>query len=101
MLQKAMIALAAATLWNVVPQPASAGYHCYGEGSVPGSARCAGIGLGLQSPRWYYSDNYPYYIYFRPGNPYAFGGVVSNCYLIRRPMLTPDGWRMGAAQICE
>jgi len=49
MLQKALIALTAATLWNVVPQAASAGYHCYGEGSVPGSARCAGIGLGLQS----------------------------------------------------
>ena len=102
MLQKAMIALAAATLWSVVPQVASAGYYCYGDGAAVGSARCAGIGLGLHSPRWYYSDNYPYYIYFYSGNPYyAFRDVVGGCYLIRRPVLTPGGWRPRTVQLCD
>jgi len=32
----------------------------------------------LQSPRWYFSDNYPYWIYYDyPGGPYpTFGRVV-------------------------
>jgi hypothetical protein len=101
MLQKAMIALAAATLSSVVPQAASAEYYCYGDGA-PGSARCAGIGLGLYSPRWYYSDNYPYYIYFYSGNPYsAPGEYVGSCYPIRRPVLTPAGWRTRTVQLCD
>jgi hypothetical protein len=101
MLQKAMIALAAATLWNVTPQAASAGYHCYGDGPV-GSARCAGVGLGLHSPRWYCSDYYPYYIYFYSGHPYyAFRDVVGGCYLIRRPVLTAGGWRTDTVQLCD
>jgi hypothetical protein len=102
MLQKAMIALAAVALWSAVPQAASAGYHCYGNGAVPGSARCAGVGLGLHSPRWYYSDHYPYYIYFNSGHPYfAFRDVVGGCYPIRRPVLTPDGWRTRDVQLCD
>ena len=102
MLQKAMIALAAATLWSVVPQAASAGYYCYGYGAAVGSPGCAGVGLGLRSPRWYYSDNYPYYIYFYSGKPYAaFRDVVGGCYLIRRPVLTPGGWRMRSVQLCD
>ena len=104
MLRKGMLALAAAILWStVVPQAASAGYYCYGEGAAFGSARCAGIGLGLQSPRWYYSDNYPYYIYFYSGHPYfAFRDVVGGCYPIRRPVLTPQaGWRTQTVQVCD
>jgi hypothetical protein len=102
MLHKTMIVLAAAILWSVVPQAASAGYHCYGYGSVPGSARCAGIGLGLQSPRWYYSTNYPYYIYFHSRNPnYTVGDFVGGCYSIKRPILTPSGWRTGTVELCD
>jgi hypothetical protein len=101
MLQKAMIFLAAAILWSIVPQAASAGYYCYGYGAVPGSARCAGIGLGLQSPRWYYSNNYPYYIYFYSQNPYYPFRNFVGCYSIRRPMLTPDGWRTHTVQLCD
>ena len=106
MLQKAMIALAAATLWClIVPQPASAQY-CYRLGDAggisfaPGYERCAGVGLGLQSPRWYYSDNYPYYIY--PENRYAASGhFVGGCYFVMRPVLTPSGWRQRAVQLCD
>ena len=100
MLRKEMIALAAATLCTIVPQTASAGYHCYGEGAVVGSARCAGVGLGLHSPRWYYSDNYPYYVYFYTEHPYNTD-VVGGCYLVKRPVLTPAGWRTRAVQLCD
>ena len=102
MVQKTVIALLAATLWSLIPQAALAGYYCYGDGAVPGSPRCAGVGLGLHSPRWYYSDHYPYYIYFQSGHPYQpFREVVGGCYLVRRPVLTRDGWRMGTAQLCD
>jgi hypothetical protein len=97
-----MIVVAAATLWSLVPQAASAGYYCYGYGAVPGSARCAGIGLGLQSPRWYYSNNYPYYIYFHSLDPYYIvSNFVGGCYLIRRQVLTSGGWRTRTVQLCD
>ena len=101
MLRKEMIALAAALGSMAVPQAASAGFHCYGEGAVVGSPRCAGVGLGLHSPRWYYSDNYPYYIYFYPQNPYYPFRNFVGCYSIRRPVLTPDGWRTHTVQLCD
>jgi hypothetical protein len=100
MLGKALIALAAA-LWLCVPQAASAGYHCYGDGAVVGSSRCAGVGLGVHSPRWYYSDHYPYWMYFHPEPYVAFRDVVGGCYLIRRPVLTADGWRPRTVQVCD
>ena len=102
MLRKEMIALAAA-LWSMaMPQTASAGFHCYGEGAVVGSPRCAGVGLGLHSPRWYYSDNYPYYIYFYPEHPYSpHGDVVGGCYQVERPVLTPGGWHTSAVRLCD
>ena len=103
MLRKAMIALAA-TLGSVVgPQVASAG-GCYGgwDAGVNGAARCAGVVLGLQSPRFYYSDNYPYYIYFYSGNPYyAYRDSVGGCYPIKRPVLTPNGWRPRTVELCD
>ena len=101
MLRKEVMAVAALTLWSMaVPQAASAGYYCYLDGP-PGSARCAGVGLGLRSPRWYYSDNYPYYVYFYSGHPYfAFREV--GCFLIRRPVLTSQaGWRTGVVEVCD
>ena len=102
MLRKVMMALAAAAWGVVVPQAASAGFHCYGEGAIVGSARCAGVGLGLHSPRWYYSDNYPYYIYFYPENSYhANAGSVGGCTLVRRPVLTPGGWLARTVQLCD
>ena len=99
---KALIALVAATLWMFVPQAASAGYHCYGYGAVVGSPRCAGVGLGLHSPRWYYSDNYPYWIYYSERPYIAFRDVVGGCYAVRRPVLNPtSGWRTETVQVCE
>jgi len=102
MLGKALIALAAATSWVLVPQAASAGYHCYGNSTVIGSPRCAGVGLGLQSPRWYYSNNYPYWIYYSERPYIAFRDVVGGCYLIRRPALDPrSGWVTRTVQVCD
>jgi len=102
MLRKEMIALAAVLGSMAVPQAASAGFHCYGEGAIVGSPRCAGVGLGLHSPRWYYSDNYPYYIYFYPEHPYSpHGDVVGGCYQVERPVLTPGGWHTSAVRLCD
>jgi hypothetical protein len=57
-------------------------------------ARCAGVGLGLQSPRWYFSDSHPYWIYDYPSRPYpALGSGVGGCRLIQRPVLGAHGWR--------
>ena len=108
MLQKTMVALVAATACGLLPQVVQAGdpqlpAGIYGGpaqpaiGAIPGFARGMGLGLGLQSNRFYYSDEYPYYIYFRSGpNTFAPG-----CYLIRRPVLTPDGWRPRVVEVCD
>ena len=106
MLRKTMIGLAAATSLSIVlsivePHAASAqSQYCYGG---PGIARCAGVGLGLQSPRWYFSDNYPYWIYDYPTAPYpAVTIVVGRCRLARRPVWDPRrGWRTGTVQLCD
>jgi hypothetical protein len=100
MLRKAMVGLAAATFWSVVVPHAASAQYCYG---TPGLARCAGVGLGLQSPRWYFSDNYPYWIYDYPGSLYpAFRSVIGGCHLVRRPVLDPRlGWHMGIVHICD
>jgi uncharacterized membrane protein len=101
MLKKAVIALVAATLVSVVPQAASAGYYCYGYDAF--GERCAVIDFGsLRSPRWDYSDNYPYFVTFYSGTPYlTFGNAPGGCYLIRRPVLTPSGWRTRTVQLCD
>lgn len=102
MLGKALIALAAAASWALVPQAASAGYRCYGNSTVVGSPRCAGVGLGLQSPRWYYSNNYPYWIYYSERPYIAFRDVVGGCYLIRRPVMDArSGWVTRTVEVCE
>ena len=101
MLRKAMVGLAAATLWSVVvPHVASAQPYCYG---TPGIARCAGVGLGLHSPRWYFSDNYPYWIYYDyPGHPYSGFRDAVDCQLVRRPVLDARwGWRTRIVQFCN
>jgi hypothetical protein len=99
---KVLTALVAVTLWMFVPQAASAGYHCYVDGAVPGSANCAGIGLGLHSPRWYYSNNYPYWMYFYSKDPYiAFRDNVDGCYPVRRQVLGATGWRTRTVQVCD
>src|SRR5215471_6721790 len=103
MFRKVMIGLTVATLWSMaVPQAASAGYYCYGDGPV-GSPRCAGVGLGLHSPRWYYSDQYPYWIYYDyPGHPYSGFRDAVGCQLVCRPVLDPRwGWRTGIVQFCN
>jgi hypothetical protein len=100
MVRKTMIALAVALLGIVVPNAASAQQYCYGG---PGIARCAGVGLGLYSPRWYFSDTYPYWIYDYPAVPYpAFRNVAGGCHLIRRRVLDPkSGWHTGVVRVCD
>jgi hypothetical protein len=60
-----------------------------------------GLGLGLASPYGYYGDyGYPYGGY---GYPYGYAGYgdEGGCYLVRRRIWTPYGWRIRRAQVCE
>src|ERR1700739_5048736 len=93
MRRKTTIALVATALWSTVAPHAASAQYCYG---TPGVARCAGVGLGLQSPRWYFSDNYPYWIYYYPSRPYPAlwkgggGGVL--CFV------RGGGWGCGVGR---
>jgi hypothetical protein len=96
--RKTTIALAVALSGIVVPHTASAQQYCYGG---PGIARCAGVGLGLYSPRWYFSDTiYPYWIYDYPVYP-TFRNVVGRCHLIRQRVLDQKSWHTGVVRVCD
>jgi hypothetical protein len=82
MLRKAMIAVAAATLWSMV-LPQSALAWC-------GFGQCSGYGM------------YPPY----PGpfpDPYsrAYFHGCGGCYVIRRPVLGLNGWQTRTVQVCD
>jgi hypothetical protein len=60
-----------------------------------------GLGLGLAAPYGYYGGyGYPYgYGY---GDPYGYAGYYGDggCYLVRRRVWTPYGWRIRRMQVC-
>jgi hypothetical protein len=61
-----------------------------------------GLGLGLAAPYGYYGyGGYPYgYGY---GDPYGYAGYYGEgggCYLVRRRVWTPYGWRIRRMQVC-
>jgi hypothetical protein len=59
-----------------------------------------GLGLGLASP-YGYGYGYPYgYGY---GDPYGYAGYYGDggCYLVRRRVWTPYGWRIRRMQVCN
>jgi hypothetical protein len=54
-----------------------------------------GLGLGLAAPYGYYGGY---------GYPYGYGGYYEDagvCYVVRRRVLTPYGWRIRRVSICE
>jgi hypothetical protein len=54
-----------------------------------------GLGYGLYGPYGYYGDyGYPYYAY---GDSYYDDG---GCYVVRRRVHTPYGWRIQPVQVC-
>ncbi len=70
-------------------------HHGFHHRRFPFGAFAAGVGLGLYAPYAYYGDygyDYPYYA----ASYYDDGG----CYIVRRRVLTPWGWRIRRATVC-
>jgi hypothetical protein len=62
-------------------------------GGFRGGGFGLGLGLGLYGP---YGYGYGY--------PYGYGGYYDDeggCYLVRRRVMTPRGWRIRRVQVCE
>ncbi|OPY99935.1 hypothetical protein A5906_24180 [Bradyrhizobium sacchari] len=74
--------------------------HWHGGGFWPGVA----IGAGLAGAGYYggyYGYGYPYY-----GDPYYYGtgyddGGYGGCYVVRKRVMTPSGWRYRRVDVCE
>jgi hypothetical protein len=69
-----------------------------GGGFRGGGFRGAGFGLGLGL------GLAPYYGYGGYGYPYGYSGYYDDgggCYLVRRRILTPYGWRIRRVQVCQ
>src|ERR1039458_7971355 len=101
MFRKTIIALfAVAAVGLVSPTVASArgGGHGGGGGFHGGGFRGAGlgIGLGLGLAGAYVAYGYPYG-YGYDSYAYDDGG----CYLVRRRVMTPYGWRLRRVQVCN
>src|ERR1019366_5707663 len=102
MFRKTIIALfAVAAVGLVSPTIASArggGGHGGGGGFHGGGFRGAGlgIGLGLGLAGAYRAYGYPYG-YGYDSYAYDDGG----CYLVRRRVMTPYGWRLRRVQVCD
>jgi hypothetical protein len=101
MFRKTIIALfAVAAVGLVSPTVASArgGGHGGGGGFHGGGFRGAGlgVGLGLGLAGAYGAYGYPYG-YGYDSYAYDDGG----CYLVRRRVMTPYGWRLRRVQVCN
>ncbi|MCA1523808.1 MULTISPECIES: hypothetical protein [Bradyrhizobium] len=73
--------------------------HWHGGGFWPG----IGIGVGLAGAGYYggyYGYGYPYYggsTYYGVGYNDGYGG----CYVVRKRVMTPSGWRYRQVDVCE
>lgn len=111
-----MAALTVAMVGLSVPQAAEArgfrhggwghggwghGGHWRGGGFWPGLAIGAGIaGAGLYGG--YYGYGYPYYggpYYY--GTGYGYNDGYGGCYVARKRVMTPAGWRIRRVDVCE
>lgn len=74
------------------------GYHRgFRYGRFPFAATAIGLGLGYGYYGGYYDYGYPYY-----GSDYADGYFYDDpgCYIVRRSVRTPYGWRVRPVQVC-
>jgi hypothetical protein len=106
MLRKAVIALLAVTAVGLTaPTMALArgfgghgsGFGGFHGGGFHGGFRGRGFGFGFAPYGYYGGYGYPY------GYPYADGGYDEDdggCYLVRRRVHTPRGWRLRRVEIC-
>jgi hypothetical protein len=106
MLRKALI-VATLCCSLVLPRMASAGEAVQGwhrgfhprVDFPPGFALDAATRLGVYS-EWYTIDYYPYYTYYSLYPSFVPNELGSGCHVMRRPVLTGNGWRMRTVQIC-
>jgi len=73
------------------------GFHGGGFGGFGGGFRGRGFGAYGFGP--YYGGYYPYaYGYY----PYAYSNYYDDagCYLVRRRVMTPYGWRIRPVELC-
>lgn len=111
--------MAAAVVALVAPTEASArggygGHGFHGGGFHGGGFRGGGwggrgvgigLGLGLAGAGLYggYGYGYGYGRHGYGGYPYAIGGYddEGGCYLVRRRIMTPAGYRVRRVEVCE
>jgi hypothetical protein len=103
------VMMAAAVVALVAPTEASArggyGGHGFHGGGFHGGGfrggRGIGLGLGLAGAGLY--GGYGYGRYGYGGYPYAIGGYddEGGCYLVRRRIMTPAGYRVRRVEVCE
>ncbi|PPQ17684.1 hypothetical protein CV770_19870 [Bradyrhizobium sp. AC87j1] len=78
------------------------GGHWHGGGFWPGVAIGAGIaGAGFYGG--YYGYGYPYYggpTYYRTGYG-DYNDGYGGCYVSRKRVMTPAGWRIRRVDVCE
>ena len=99
MVRQAILIVAVALIGMLATNAASArGFHG-GSGFHGGFYRGGfyrgygwGFGPGFYFGPGYYYGGYPYY-----GDPYDRGG----CYLVRRRVHTPRGWRIRTLRVCD
>ncbi|KYG20224.1 hypothetical protein SE92_08070 [Bradyrhizobium sp. AT1] len=118
-----MAALAVAAIGVAVPQAAQAGGfghggghgggwghhgggwghggHWHGGGFWPGVAIGAGIaGAGYYGGYYGYGYGYPYYAVPDDYGP-AYNDGYGGCYVVRKRVMTPAGWRYRRVDVCE
>jgi hypothetical protein len=73
------------------------GGHWHGGGFWPGF----GIGAGLGFGAGYYGYPYGGAYYYGPGPGYYDDGGYGGCYVVRKRVKTPAGWRVRKVDVCE
>lgn len=75
--------------------------HLHGGGFWPGVAIGAGLaGAGLYGGYYGYGYGYPYYAVPDDYGP-AYNDGYGGCYVARKRVMTPSGWRYRRVDVCE
>jgi hypothetical protein len=75
--------------------------HWHGGGFWPGVAIGTGLaGAGLYGGYYGYGYGYPYYAVPDDYGP-AYNDGYGGCYVARKRVMTPSGWRYRRVDVCE